>query len=176
MRMSDGGSRPAVNVQIACDPQSRAIVGLEVSDQGSDAGQSEPLRRQVEERTGQTVREHLLDTGYLNLVEIEQAAQEGRTLYIPPKPPKNPKKRRSPYEPRPTDSPALVAWRQRMGSEEGQAIYKLRAATSETVNADLKCHRGLHQLTVRGLAKIRCVALWSALAYNLLHFAKDLSG
>jgi transposase len=176
MRMSDGGSRPAVNVQIACDPQSRAIVGLEVSDQGSDAGQSEPLRRQVEERTGQTVREHLLDTGYLNLKEIEQAETEGRTLYIPPKPPKDATKRSSPYEARSTDSPAVVAWRQRMGSEEGQAIYKLRAATSETVNGDLKCHRGLHQLSVRGLKKIRCVALWSALAYNLLHFAQALCG
>ncbi len=63
-----------------------------------------------------------------------------------------------------------------MGSEEGQAIYKLRAATSETINGDLKCHRGLHQLTVRSLAKIRCVVLWSALAYNLLHFAEALSG
>ena len=176
IRMSDGGSRPAVNVQMACDPQSRAIVGLEVSTQGSDAGQSDPLRRQVEERTGQKVREHLVDTGYLNLAEIEQAEQEGRTLYVPPKPPKNPQQRSSPYEPRPTDSPAVVAWRQRMKSEEGQAIYKLRAATSETINADLKCHRGLGQLTVRGLEKIRCVALWSALAYNLLHFAKALSG
>jgi transposase len=175
MRMSDGGSRPAVNVQIACDPRSRAIVGLEVSDQGSDAGQSEPLRRQVEKRTGQKVREHLLDTGYLNLAEIELAEQEGCTLYVPPKPPKNPKKRRSPYEPRPTDSSVLEAWRKRMESEDGQAIYKLRAATSETVNADLKCHRGLHRLTVRGLKKIRCVVLWSALAYNLLHFAQALS-
>jgi transposase len=176
MRMSDGGSRPAINVQIACDPQSRAIVGVEVSSQGSDAGQSEPLRRQVEERTGQKVHEHLLDTGYLNLAEIERAEQEGCTLYIPPKPPKNPKQRRSPYEPRPTDSPTLVAWRQRMESEEGQAIYKLRAATNETVNADLKCHRGLRQLTVRGLEKTRCVVLWSALAYNLLHFAQNLLG
>lgn len=93
-----------------------------------------------------------------------------------PSRPKNPQQRSSPYEPRPTDSPAVVAWRQRMKSEEGQAIYKLRAATSETINADLKCHRGLGQLTVRGLEKIRCVALWSALAYNLLHFAKALSG
>jgi transposase len=176
MRMSDGGSRPAVNVQLACDPQSRAIVGLEVSREGVDAGQSEPLRQQVEKRTGQKVREQLLDGGYLNLAEIERAEQQGVTLYVPPKVPKDPKKRQSPYDPRPTDSPVLVAWRQRMGSEEGQAIYKLRAATSETVNADLKCYRGLHQLTVRGLAKIRCVALWSALAYNLLHFASALNG
>ena len=40
----------------------------------------------------------------------------------------------------------------------------------ETVNADLKTHRGLGPLLVRGMEKIKCVALWSALAYNLLHF------
>jgi len=176
MRMSDGGYRPAVNVQLACDPESRAIVGVEVSSEGADAGQSEPLRRQVERRTGQTVKEQLLDGGYLNLEEIERAEQEQVTLYVPAKVPKNPAKRKHPYEPRKGDRPAIRAWRQRMGSEAGRAIYKLRAATIETINADLKCYRGLQQLTVRGLDKVRCVVLWSALAYNLLHFGLALQG
>jgi hypothetical protein len=66
--------------------------------------------------------------------------------------------------------------RQRMRGEEGKSIYRQRAATSETVNADLKEHRGLVQLTVRGLAKARCVALWCALAYNLMHFGAALAG
>jgi transposase len=176
MRMSDGGYRPAVNVQLACDPESRAIVGVEVSSQGADAGQSEPLRRQVEKRTGQKVKEQLLDGGYLNLREIERAEQEKVVLYVPAKVPKNPKKRKSPYEPRQGDSPAIRAWRQRMGSEAGKVIYKQRAATIETVNADLKCYRGLQRLTVRGLDKVRCVVLWSALAYNLLHFGTALLG
>ena len=61
-----------------------------------------------------------------------------------------------------------------MASEEGKHIYKERAATSETVNADLRTYRGLTPLTVRGLEKIRCVALWCALAYNLMHFAQAL--
>jgi hypothetical protein len=174
LKMSDGGYRPAVNVQLACDPDSRAILALGVSYEGSDAGQSEPLRQQVEQRTGKRVSEHLLDGGYLNLQEVERAEQEGVTLYIPAKVPKNSEKRKNPYDPRPGDSPAIQAWRQRMGSEAGQAIYKLRAATSETVNADLKSYRGLRQLTVRNLDKVRCAVLWSALAYNLLHFGHAL--
>jgi transposase len=174
MRMSDGGYRPAVNVQLACDPESRAILGVEVSSQGADGGQSESLRRQVEKRTGKTVKEQLLDGGYLNLQEIERATQEKVDLYVPAKVPKNPEKRKNPYDPRPGDSPAIRAWRQRMSSETGKAIYKLRAATSETVNADLKCYRGLRRLTVRGLDKVRCAVLWSALAYNLLHFGTAL--
>ena len=144
------------------------------SSEGADAGQSEPLRRQVEKRTGQRVEEQLLDGGYLNLQEIERAERESVKLYVPAKVPKNPKKRKSPDEPRRGDSPALRAWRQRMGSDAGQALYQLRAATIETINADLKCHRGLQRLTVRTLDKMRCAVLWSALAYNLLHFGSAL--
>jgi hypothetical protein len=176
MKMSDGGYRPAVNVQLACDPQSRAIVGVEVSNRGVDTGQSEPMRQQVEQRTGEAVREHLMDGGYLNFAEINQAEQEGVTLRVPPKPPRNRDKRKSPYEPRPGDTPAVAAWRERMGSEEGQAIYKLRGQTSETINADLKTHRGLDGLTVRGIEKIRCAVLWAALGYNLLHFGRAFIG
>ena len=61
-----------------------------------------------------------------------------------------------------------------MASEEGQEIYRQRAATSETINADLRSYRGLTQITVRSLRKARCVALWCALAYNLMHFAPAL--
>jgi hypothetical protein len=46
-----------------------------------------------------------------------------------------------------------------MASEQGQEIYRQRASTSETINADLRTYRGLTQLTVRGLHKARCVAL-----------------
>jgi len=68
----------------------------------------------------------------------------------------------------------VLRWKQRMAGEEGKEIYKQRAATSETINADLRTYRGLTQMTVRGLAKARCVALWCALAYNLMHFATAL--
>ena len=61
-----------------------------------------------------------------------------------------------------------------MGSAEGKEIYKQRASTSETVNADLRCHRGLVPMTVRGLKKARCVVLWCALAYNRMHFGAAL--
>jgi len=174
MKMPDGGFRPAVNVQLATDTASRAIVGVEVVNAGVDTAQAEPMRAQVERRTGRTVHEHLLDGGYLVHEEIERAHAQDVSLYVPPKPPRNKDQRGSEYEPRPDDSAVLRDWRARMGSDAGQEVYKERASTSETVNADLKTHRGLVQLTVRGLPKARCVALWCALAYNLMHFASAL--
>jgi methyl coenzyme M reductase subunit D len=63
-----------------------------------------------------------------------------------------------------------------MSSEEGKQIYKQRASTSERVNAELRTLRGLGRILVRGLAKARRIALWCALAYNVVHFAKHLVG
>ena len=176
MKMPDGGYRPAVNVQLAVDTASRAVVGVDVIASGVDTGQLEPMRQQVQRRTGRHVEEHLADGGFLTLDDVDRAASGNPELFVPPKPPRNTERRGSEFEPRPGDSEAVRAWRERMGSEAGQAVYQERGATVETVNADLKTHRGLVPLTVRGLPKARCVALWCALAYNLMHFGPRLLG
>ena len=176
MKMANGGFNPAVNVQFAVDTESRAVVGVDVVDEGNDHHLSGPMRRQVEQRTGQKVEEQLIDGGYLVKEDVERAAAEGVTLYVPPKPPRNKEGRGSEYDPMPGESQALTEWRARMGSPEGQTVYKQRAATSETVNADFREHRGLDRLRVRGLPKAKCVALWMALAYNATHFVAALAG
>ena len=177
VKWGSGGYNPAVNGQLATDPESRAIVGVEVSNEGSDSsGLSAPMRQQVEKRTGGKVEEHLLDGGYLRTEDIEEGHEQGVALFVPPKPARNPQKRGHELEPKPGDSEAVRAWKQRMSSAEGKQIYKQRASTSETVNAELRTFRGLGRIPVRGLAKARCVALWCALAYNILHFAPYLVG
>lgn len=172
MKMPNGGYHPAYNVQLASDPHSRAIVGVEVSNEGADStGLSAPMRQQIERRTGKKVTQQLLDGGYLHYDDIDRAHEQGVELFLPPKGARKAENRGRELEPKPRDSEAVRAWKQRMASEEGQKIYRQRAATSETVNADLRTYRGLAQLTVRGLSKARCVALWCALAYNVMHFA-----
>ncbi|NOT01894.1 MAG: hypothetical protein HOP29_14865 [Phycisphaerales bacterium] len=172
MRMGDGGFAPAYNVQIATDPRSRAIVGLEVTNHGTDHGEDGALRAQVERRTGRKVAEHLLNGGYVKGESIEQAAEQGVALYAPLP---GTGKDGAVCTHRAQDPPGVAAWRERMTSAAGRTVYKERAATSETVNADLKTFRGLRAFAVRGLRKVRCVALWSALAYNVMHFADVLT-
>src|ERR1700734_2641717 len=107
MKMANGGFNPAANVQLATDTVSRAIVGVEVSNEGSDsAGLSEPMRRQVEQRTGQGVKQHLMDGGYLRNEDLEQAHAAGVELFLPPKPARNPSRRGHELEPKPGDSEA----------------------------------------------------------------------
>jgi hypothetical protein len=175
MKMANGGYSPAANVQLATDTESRAILGVSISNESSDsAGLSEPMRQQVEQRTGGKVKQHLVDGGYLRMEDIVEAHDHGVELFVPPKPARNPENRGDELKPKPGDSEAIRAWKQRMDSEQGKKTYHQRAATSETVNAELRTYRGLTPLTVRGLDKIKCVALWCALAYNLTHFSKAL--
>jgi transposase len=171
MKMPDGGFRPAYNVQLATDTDSRAIVEVDVTNEGTDKAQSEPMRQEVQSRTGDRVKEHLMDGGFVKLEQIERAEQAGVKVYAPPQ---QSRKDIDPYRVRDTDSSEIAAWRTRMASEQGKAIYKERASTSETVNADLRTYRGVSRFLVRGLRKVRCVVLWSALAYNLMHFGKTL--
>ena len=172
MKMPNGGFNAAYNVQLATDPQSRAIVGVSVTNSGGDAPQSEPMREQVQERTGQKVSEHLMDGGYVNHQVIERAAGDGVTIYTPvPEVGKTDNR----FARQPEDTDAIADWRSRMNNDAGKEIYNQRASTSETVNADLRTFRGLGPLHVRGIGKATCIALWSALAYNLIHFARVLT-
>ena len=71
------------------------------------------------------------------------------------------------YAPHAQDSAVVAAWRQRMATADAQIIYKDRAATAECVNA-LARNRGLRQLLVRGVAKVNAIALWFAIAHNVM--------
>lgn len=171
MKMGDGGFRPAFNGQFATDTASQIIVGVDASNEGTDLGQMEPMAAQVEERFGKRPAEHLVDGGYTKHADFDKAAAAGTTVYAPVPKPRKPKDEtkevRNPHEPLSTDSQAVADWRKRMATPEAKEIYKQRAATAECVNA-LARNRGLRQFLVRGLAKVRAVMLWMALAHNLM--------
>jgi predicted acylesterase/phospholipase RssA len=168
MKMADGGFRPAFNVQFATTTdKARVIVGVEVTNRGSDMGESTPMLKQIEQRTGVCPDEILADGGYAQHQAIEEATQQGAIMYSPvPLPRKG-----SPpdqHAARDGDSEVVAQWRERMGTEEAKQLYKKRAATAETVNADAKQHRGLSTFRVRGLKKVTGSAALFALTYNVL--------
>lgn len=165
MKMADGGFRPAYNIQFATATDSQIIVGVEVSNIGSDLGELPPMLDQVEQRYEQRPAEWLVDGGYARHDDIEEADTHGTTVYAPVPKPKEPS--RNPYEPLVDDSMAIAQWRERMGRDQAKQIYKQRAATAECVNAIAR-GRGLMQFVVRGLNKVKAVALWYALAHNLM--------
>ncbi|MBZ0235509.1 MAG: IS1182 family transposase, partial [Deltaproteobacteria bacterium] len=166
MKMADGGFRPAYNLQLSTDVDSRFIVGVQVSTVGSDSAQLAPAIADIERRTGFTPEAMLVDGGYVNHHAFEDAADRDIVVYAPVPEPKVPGV--DPFERKPSDSDETAAWRERMQTDEAKEIYRQRAATAETTNADLRCRRGLDRLLVRGTDKVLSVTLWAALAYNLL--------
>jgi transposase len=168
MKQGDGGFRPSLNVQLATDAESQVIVGVAVTNAGSDLGLAAPMHDQVTERTGILPKDYLIDGGFTKHDDIETMDQAGTRVIAPVPKPKD--QNRDPHRPRPGDSPAVAAWRIRMGDEAVKVLYHLRAATAECVNALFR-NRGMRALTVRGLDKSYSCALWQVLAHNLMRAA-----
>ena len=189
MKMADGGYRPAYNVQFAADCGSQVIVGVDVITTGGDMGRMTPMLEQIGERHGKYPDEYLADGGFAKHEDIERAQGRpcGATVYVPVPEPRKPKESkekgadavpvagkskegkatRDKHEPSPGDSEAIGAWRRRMGTAAAKDIYKERASTIECVNAQAR-NRGLLRLLVRGLKKVKAIALWFAITHNVV--------
>ena len=168
MKMGDGGTRPAYNVEFTTDLDSLVIVGADLINAGSDAGQMEPMVEQIETEQASLPEngEYYVDGGFATKEDIQRVEQRGVTVFSPPKDvEKQQRNGKDPYAPKRGDSPEVAAWRQRMGTEEGRQKYKQRAKC-EWSNAECR-NRGLHQFVVRGLAKVKSVVLWYVLVHNL---------
>jgi transposase len=165
IKMADGGFRPAYNLQIAMDTAGGAVVGVEGSNDTSDKGLVGPMLKQIVRRFSKQPSRWLADFGYAGNKIVESLAGApggGIEAYMP-----LPKGRGSGPARKPGPAgPAVQAWRERMNSDEGKAVYKRRCLV-EWVNAGMR-NRGLTRLTVRGKAKVEAVLLWQAVAHNFL--------
>ena len=174
MKMADGGFRPAYNVQLATagSPMGgpRTIVGVRVTNVGSDQGSVKPMLDQIEDRTGELPDVLLADGNHASHACIRDATERGVTplIAVP--------NRKDERGPRTNDDPAIVAWRARMTTPEAKELYRARAGLCELPNANLKTRLGLGQLLVRTLPKVTCVALLVALSANLVTHARALLG
>ena len=167
MKMGDGGFRPGYNVQLATAGSAlggpRTIVGLLVTNLGSDVGSITPMLNDIKARTAQLPRQLLADAGHSKHACVDTATRAGVEIIMAiPK-----------HEQRTTDpaSPEVEAWRVRMKTDEGKRAYRERAGLCELSNAHFKCHHGTDSFLVRGLAKVTCVTLLGAIAANILAHA-----
>lgn len=165
MKMADGGFRPAYNVQFASDTKSTAIAGVSVDNNGSDMGKIVPMSDALAKDYGKRPGQQLADGGFCKLENIEELARNGVEVFMPVPKPRD--ANRDPHAPLASDSPALAAWRKRMGEDAAKEIYKQRAATAECANAQVR-NRGLTEFIVRGLEKVEIIALWHALTHNMM--------
>ena len=167
MKMACGGFRPAYNVQFATTNKDKAIVGVEVTKNGSDQKQTLGMIDQVKDRCNIVPDKWLQDAGYENQSELNKVGEKYKNckIYMPVKVTK--KNENKPHERLPKDSEIAGEWRERMGTEEAKKIYQERAATAEFVNAQSR-NKGLQQFVVRGVEKVTCVAFLYAIVQNMM--------
>jgi len=168
MRLPDGAAAPAWNVQVAT--ANGFIVEIDPTDRRRDSGSAPGLIEKVAERCGGAPQRLLADTTAMTQDDIVKLAEHhpDMTVYSPP-PPERPnvttKTLRTRRLRRRHEPPAVVAWRARMASEEGQEVYRRRKLT-ERAHGIIKT-RGMTRFLVHGREKVRSVCLLQALALNL---------
>jgi transposase len=168
IKFSDGGCRPAFNVQFATDTATGLVVGVDVTNAGSDSEEMPPMLDQLETRYDSVPGAMLVDGGFASLDAIDATEARPCKVYAPVKDAEKQKKAgKDPYARKPHDTAHTAAWRERMGEAASQTIYKLRAQTAEWVNA-LCRNRGLWRMPVRGRMKCRIVATLYAITHNLI--------
>jgi transposase len=163
MKMADGGYRPAYNCQLGTVAQGQIVVAVEATATGSDRGLMPSMLTQIESRHGRRPRRYLVDGGFNKNDDTEWAAGLGVNVYGPPI---RSKHNTDPYAPRRDDGPGVAAWRRRMKSPHGKAVYR-RRSMGECINARFR-QWNLRQFVVRGRLKVQAVLSMFALANNIL--------
>jgi len=174
MKMPGSGFAPAYNVQLATagDPEggARTIVGVRVTNVGSDYGSVGPMIDDIERKCGKRPTILLADNGHASSADIQAAVDRGVTAFIAPQ------ERSMTKPPNPLEDPAIASWRERMRTDEAKQQMRGRASLCELSNAHIKTRFSMASLLVRGLTKVTCMVLLSALTANLVAHAAALSG
>ena len=137
----------------------RTVVGVRVTNEGTDRGSLTPMLDQIEQRTGQTPEVIIADGGHEHHACICNLVGRG---VLPLVSPRERTKTRD-YN----DEPAVDAWRHIMQTPEAKQLYRARADL-RAAERTFKTRVGLERFLVRGLDKVTSVVLLTTVASILL--------
>ena len=140
------------------------IAAVSLDNGGSDMGKMAPMVDTLAAAYGSRPGEHLADGGYASLADIAALTLAARppTCRCP-----SPSTRtatvigRAPTTAR-RSPPGASAWPARKRARSTRSGQRRQCANAQARN------RGLRQFPVRGLAKVTAIALWFALAHNMM--------
>ena len=168
MKMANGGFDPAFNVQFVTDADSRMILSVDVTNEGTDGNQLSPIQEKVRKDYGKAPDNALVDSAFATKEEVTKVEKHGtKIVSTVPRAEQLKKNNKDPHGRQKGDTDEYADFRQRMSEESFQAMYRQRPSIAEFPNADCR-NRNLTQFLVRGLHKVKGVALLHALAFNLL--------
>jgi Transposase DDE domain len=176
MKMPDGGTRPAYNVQFATTVEGGAIVGVDVVSSGGDGGQMQPMLEQLERRYQEKPREMLVDGGFTTLADIEQAAAAGVKVLGPLK---NEESKKAKGKTRTRPKRAMVRAWGRGGSGWGRLRRRRRTSCERRGRSGRTRERVSVACTRRGFAadkkcwRWRCCKRWYTICVGRWHCGRS---
>lgn len=167
--MVDGATKAFVqgyNAQIAVDSEAQIIVACVVTQAANDKRQLVPMAERIQLNVG-TLPENLsADAGYFSAEAVTSPVLSAVNLLVPPDRQKHGDPSRE-QEASPSTSEA-DKMRQKLRTEAGHDLYKMRKAIVEPVFGQTKEARGFRRFLLRGIKNVDCEFNLIALTHNLL--------
>jgi transposase len=157
------------NVQIVVDSEAQIIVACDTIDESNDKQQLAPMLAQVEANLGVQPQAASADTGYWSEAQVRDERLKGIELYVATGKQKHGEAAAVVEAAMPGEELSLLeAMKQKLKSEAGRAIYKMRKAIVEPVFGQIKEWRRFRRFSVRGKDKARAEWKLICLTHNLL--------
>ncbi|MGC9420872.1 MAG: transposase, partial [Rhodovulum sp.] len=171
--MPDGSNKGSFlqgyNAQAAVDGEAQIIVAAELTQETNDKRQLVPMSEQVVENVGRLADTTSADAGYFSEEAVESEQLAGTLLLVPPGRQKHGSQADEAEDPETVQvSEPKARMRERLKSEGGAALYKMRKAIVEPVFGQVKSVRGFDRFSLRGFANARGEWLLIAATHNLL--------
>ena len=179
--MPDGAHKgsfvQAYNAQIAVDAEAQIIVAADITQETNDKQQLAPMLEQVEQNTGAKPVASSADTGYWSPEQVADKRIEGIDLHVATNRDKHGTSTEDVTSAEPVKtSSALEQMKQKLQSDAGRAIYKMRKAIVEPVFGQIKECRRFRRFSFRGLEKVRAEWKLVCLTHNILKLFRSGRG
>jgi transposase len=152
--MPDGANKGSFvqgyNAQIAVDSASQVIVAAEVTQETNDKKQLLPMIALIAANLEQKPEKVSADTGYFSEANVTDASVKDVDLYIATGRDKHGEVVKMTGDPPPPDASPKEAMREKLRTEAGRAVYKMRKAIVEPVFGQIKEQRGFRRFSLRG--------------------------
>jgi len=171
--MPDGAHKgsfvQAYNAQIAVDAEAQIIVAAEVRQEANDKQQLAPMLEQVQQNTGVKPVASSEDAGYWSPEQVADKRVAGIDLHVATGRDKHGiAEETAPSTDATTEATALNQMKQKLQTEAGRAIYKMRKAIVEPVFGQIKECRNFRRFSLRGLKNVRAEWKLVCLTHNIL--------
>jgi transposase len=167
-----GAFMQAYNAQIAVDSAAQIIVAAELTQESNDKQQLAPMLERVEQNLGAKPEAVSADAGYCSEAQLTDKRVEGIELYVATGKQKHglpePGDVVPPGELAVASDSAVERMKQKLRTEPGRAVYKMRKAIVEPVFGQIKAARGIRAFLLRGLVKVSAEWKLICAAHNLL--------